>query len=100
MLKYLALFLISHTFSNEVLIQKVCDLVSERVGEMTFPHILNGRNENTIVTNNNNKMSRQLKSTKDGLFCLQSTVGGKGKGTLIKMTCIFLAEAMTTHVIQ
>lgn len=90
---------LNHTFNSGVLIQKAYDLVFEKVEKMNFPHILTGKNENTIVTNNN-KMSRPLNSTKDGLFCLQNTVGGKGKGTLIKMTCVFLAEVMTTHVIQ
>lgn len=34
-------------------------------------------------------MNGWLNSTKDGLFCLQNTVEGKGKGALGKMTHIF-----------
>lgn len=80
-------------------LNQASDLVSERV-KIHFPHILSGRNENTLALNNNKKMNGRLSSTKDSLFCLQNTVGGKGKGTLRKMTHIFLAEVMTTHMIQ
>lgn len=78
---------------------RACDLVSEKVDEINFPHILTGRYENTIITDNN-KMSTLLDSTKDTLFCLYNTGGGKGKSTLIKMTCMFLVEVSSTHVIQ
>lgn len=72
---------ITHTFNSEVLIQKACDLVPERADKTNFPHSLSGRNENTIVINHDNEMSRLVNSTKDGLFCLQNTVEGKGKGS-------------------
>lgn len=88
---------IHDTFNNKVLIQKVYDLVPTRVDKTDFPHMLCRRNENTIV--NNNKMSRLMNSTKDGLFYLQNTVKSKGKGTW-KMTSVFLAEILTTHMIQ
>lgn len=57
------------------------DLVPERADKTNFPHSLSGRNENTIVINHDNEMSRLVNSTKDGLFCLQNTVEGKGKGS-------------------
>lgn len=63
------ILVIIYIFNSEVFIQKVCDFVFERVDKINFLYSLSGRNENIIVINYDNEMSRLVNFIKDGLFC-------------------------------
>lgn len=90
----LSILVISYSFNSHVHSRKVCDLVSEKVGRINF-HISGvGEMRTLLLPTTIMKWADcwNLQKMVCFFFSHKNTVGGRGKGSLIKMTCIFLAK--------